>query len=42
MNLGYVSLAFSVSNVIIIFNAVLEIGNILKSLIVKPGEEDKE
>ena len=42
MNLGYVSLAFSVSNVIIIFNAVLEIGNILKSLIVNPGEEDKE
>ena len=42
MNLGYFSLAFSVSNVIIIFNAVLEIGNILKSLIVKPGEEDKE
>ena len=42
MNLGYVSLAFSVSNVILIFNAVLEIGNILKSLIVKPGEEDKE
>ena len=42
MNLGYVSLAFSVSNVIIIFNAVLEIVNILKSLIVKPGEEDKE
>ena len=42
MNLGYVSLAFSVSNVIIIFNAVLEIGNILKSLIVKPREEDKE
>lgn len=40
MNLGYVSLAFSVSNVIIIFNSILDIANNVKALISGEGKEE--
>ena len=41
MNLGFVSLAFSVSNLMIIFNSVLEIGKNIKSM-AAGGEEGDE
>lgn len=40
MNLGYVSLAFSVSNVIIIFNSILDIASNVKALISGEGKEE--
>lgn len=41
MNLGYVSLAFTVSSAVIIFNSILEIIDCMKALAKREGQEEK-
>lgn len=41
MNLGYVSLAFTVSSAVIIFNSILEIIDCMKALVKREGQEEE-